>query len=183
MSLHKKAMFKKVLSAFFSILLLSTSVCHSKEEGTASEYQKDGLSFTQPARWKVTEDETAESSRYITIESPGNNIVTIEVFELDGEFDLDAYVIDYSEVFSELIRLGNVRNLKHGEMETTGGFKRVISTFDVKLLFVTVPHTRIILSKEMAGKNLNIIGNGPSDELTQLQSALDTLSRSIKINP
>jgi hypothetical protein len=95
---------------------------------------------------------------------------------------MDAYIIDYSEVFSKLVRFGDVRNLKHGKMEKAGDFKRAISTFDVKLLFVSVPHTRIMLSKETAGKYINIIGNGPSDELTQLQSALDTMSRSIKLN-
>lgn len=176
-------MFKKILSAIYVTIFLSTSVCHSQEVNRASIYQKEGLSFIQPAKWKVTEDETAANSRYIAIESPGSNIVTIEVFELDGEFDLDAYVIDYSEVFSKLVRFGNVLNLRHGKVEKAGDFQRVVSTFDVKLLFVSVPHTRIILSKETAGKYLNIIGNGPSDELTQLQSALDTMSRSIKFNP
>jgi hypothetical protein len=176
-------MFKKVLSALYVMLFLSTSVCHAQEVSRASNYQKEGLSFTQPAKWKVTEDEPAENSRYITVDSPMSNIVTIELFELDGEFDLDAYVIDHSETFSKLVRFGNVLNWKHGKVEKAGDFQRVVSTFDVKLLFVTVPHTRIILSKEIKGKYLNIIGNGPNDELTQLQSALDTMSRSIKFNP
>jgi hypothetical protein len=183
MSFIKKAMFKKLLAATYLMIFLGTSACHSREESTASKYQKEGLSFTQPARWKVTEDETIENNRYIAIESSGSNVITIEVFELDGELDLDAYTIEYSEIFSKLVRFGDVQNLKHGKVEKAGDFQRVISTFDVKFLFVTVPHTRILLNKEVAGKNVNIIANGPNDELTQLQSALDTMSRSIELNP
>ena len=65
--------------------ICSICICYAYHMNNQLKYEKDGLSFSYPANWEVTEDFVSEDVRFVFVESPGDAIIKIEVYDYDSE--------------------------------------------------------------------------------------------------
>lgn len=87
------------------VLLIFISACSEKQADMKNQlkYEKDGLSFSYPANWEVTEDIENENVRFIFVESPGDAIIKIEVYPTEQSFELKEFVkLDVEALIKEI---------------------------------------------------------------------------------
>jgi len=127
----------------FSFLIAACSERPADLE-TKRIYEKQGLSFSYPGNWEVTEDSVNEGVRFIFIESPGAAITKIEVYPKEESFDLKEFV----ELDIEAIKDGmpNILDLDDNNAEEIAtsingikfdGYKY---EFNISIVSIDVPH-------------------------------------------
>lgn len=63
----------------------------------SQRFDEGGLSFDFPKGWKVTDDETQDSVRYIFIQGPKDSVSIIQQYPIAEAPDLEAFSNQYSE--------------------------------------------------------------------------------------
>jgi hypothetical protein len=113
-------------------------------------YEKDGLSFLMPANWRVTDDQDDHGFRYLSVETPGNAIIVMNVYPLDQSEPFKQYVETLIESSrKELMSLASIKKERLFEIETKledrtlAGFK---SEFVASLVGIDVPHQMVFYS-------------------------------------
>ena len=134
---------------FFNVLVLMffISSCSEKEADVEHllEYEKDGLSFSYPANWEVTEDTESDYFRFVFVESPGNAIVKIEVYPVEDSFDLREFVdLDIEALINEIPSMIAVDGSNKVEEINTvingAGFNGYRFDFNISIVNIDVPH-------------------------------------------
>ena len=80
------------------ILLLAMIACEQQADlSKSSEYSKNGISFSLPGNWQVTEDVAEDDFRYLFIETPGDAVMFVTTYLKEDALSL----FEYSEWFIE----------------------------------------------------------------------------------
>ena len=128
-------------SQLFSITVLCLATgCSGKTE---QHYTKDGLEFSCPRDWKVTEFGKTENLRYVTIEGK-HAIVSIEVVKLssaEGARGIEEFAKQMATEGS--LGVGNVGKSSLGPVEKSGIYDTLRETFMVSASNLNMPFTRI----------------------------------------
>jgi len=109
------------------------------------EYEKDGLSFSYPANWEVTEDTENEDIRFVFVESPGSAIIKIEVYPKEQSFKLKEFVeLDVEALIKEIpsiLALDGDNKIEKIKTSINGvelnGYKY---EFNISVVNIDVPH-------------------------------------------
>ena len=141
---------KKLLPLFSCMLLIGCGepIAQTKKPQL---YNKNGVSFSYPGNWKITEDiSLGADARVILIESPGDAIMCIQIYPEKQALSL----VDYAKWF-ESNSATNVPFLKvtkstFGTTQKHGVFERITADFSVVLLGENVPHTREFRRRQFA---------------------------------
>ncbi|WP_444995846.1 hypothetical protein [Aliikangiella sp. IMCC44359] len=137
----------KSINAFaFLLLFFLVAACSEKKADLEKQktYEKQGLSFTYPANWKVTEDSVNEGVRFIFIESPGAAITKIEVYPKEESFDLKEFVkLDIDAIKQGMPGIFDLDDNTMEQIETFingisfGGYKY---EYNVSVVNIDIPH-------------------------------------------
>lgn len=107
------------------------------------QYKKDGISFTHPGNWSVTEDLEEDGYRYVIVETPGDALFMVQVYEEYEALDLESFVESYSEQVKTDTPVGSAGESSRSPIERriqgdllTGTYER----FDVRMMGIRVPH-------------------------------------------
>ncbi|WP_120497448.1 hypothetical protein [Kiloniella sp. EL199] len=175
-------MWKNICALLLAFVLFA---CEEQADLSNSQaYAKDGVSFTMPGNWKVTDDTAEEGFRYISIESSGDAVVGVSVFYNSVRIELEDYVDLIIENFNAELPVGS-RN--RGEVfEFTPDnreniIKAIRNQFAITLASVEVPHTSDFYEM-MANSDSVVIFTQVSDEDKDLvQQGFDQLINSLEV--
>jgi hypothetical protein len=103
-----------------------------------------------PANWRVTEDEDDHGFRYLFVETPGDAIITMNVFPSDRSKPFKQFVETFIESSrKELTSHVSIEDAKLSEIETKLEDRTLLgykSEFVVSLSRVDVPHQQVFYS-------------------------------------
>jgi len=149
----KKA--KIILLFIVTICFVSTScqvvekiinpVKKERKEIVKKVYEKNGLSFSHPDNWKVTEDSIlAEGTRYINVEDSDNSLFIITLFGTDSYVDLKEHVENFKKTLPAQIPIGKI--IQGTTTETTRlikgkNYTGIRQKYSISLASEIVPHT------------------------------------------
>jgi len=108
-----------------------------------SNYNKNGIDFSYPSNWEVTEDSQVEDVRYLFIETPGDAIVIMQLYTQENASDLQEYAEWFSSVSKEETPLAEriTKNFSTVVLKTNNGsIKGVRENFSIKLVGINIPH-------------------------------------------
>jgi hypothetical protein len=108
----------RIAAALLALLLLAG--CESVPEvGSPRSYSRDGISFSYPANWSVTEDVVQPGEpryRYLFVESPGSALVVVQVYEPGLDLSVQDFAAEFSrrtaEETEDLARLGPLEPIR-----------------------------------------------------------------------
>ena len=130
---------------------------HSEETADTDNpliYEKEGVRFSYPGNWKITEDTVDISSHHIFIESPGNALFSIQIFSSIDAIPLHQFAEQFSELTQQkgFPRISNsVFSELEGSINPTGRY--VQENFSIEVSGKQALHIRRYYS---VGKNKKI---------------------------
>jgi len=158
-----------------SLFCILTFGCERQADLTnVKKYAKDGVSFSIPGNWKVTEDINNHGFRYLFVETSGNAIITVNIYPKEHSISFQKYVEKIIEGSIKEFPLGTrtkgtVSELASSfEGRTLHGYK---NEFVVSLAGVNVPHEQVFysfnsdlqiayVSSQVATEDLSKVKNG-----------------------
>ena len=160
---------------------------HSEETADTDNpliYEKEGVRFSYPGNWKITEDTVNISSHHIFIESPGNALFSIQIFS-----NIDAIPLhQFAEQFSELTQqkgFPRISNRVFSELEESINSINNYSiqeTFSIKVSGEQAPHVRRYYSVTNDEKTAYLISQAATEDLTKVESGFSLILKSLKIS-
>lgn len=144
-------------------------------------YDKDGLTFTYPGNWTVTEDVAGDQLRYLFVETPGEALVVIQVDSSGQAENLKPFAESFSQRATTETPVGDIAQNEFGPIEKRAGYEAIQEKFSITLLSVEVPHTRIYLRKALEDVTLFIINQAANEDLASVEPGFDQISESLEL--
>lgn len=129
--------------AFIIVLLALVSCERQADLNNPATYSGNGLDFSMPSNWKVTEDEEDSGFRYLFVETPGDAIVIISIYSKQNSPALLEYVNWAIESSTREMPFGSRSEGSIAEFQKTIGQQRFSgyrNEFMVSVAVVDVPH-------------------------------------------
>ncbi|MEZ8932221.1 MULTISPECIES: hypothetical protein [unclassified Vibrio] len=172
------------------VLLFFISACSEKpaDMNNQLKYEKDGLSFSYPANWEVTEDFVNEDVRFVFVESPGYAIIKIEVYPTDQSFELKEFVeLDIEariKAIPSILNLGSDNEIKEAKTFINGtefnGFKY---EFNISVVNIDVPHVSESYSFASLEKVAYLTNQVATEDLEKVTGGFKQVLSTFKIEP
>ncbi len=145
-------------------------------------YSNNGLAFDYPGNWSSTPtlDLAMSSVRLITIESPGDAVVFVFVYE-DDETQLKEFAEDFASNAEDEIPLGGMMNSKMSNIAEADGYQQIKETVDMKLLGQSVPHTRLYGLKKFDDDTVILIFQVATEDLDETKGGYELIRRSLSL--
>ena len=141
----------------------------------AYDYQQ--LAFSYPGNWEVTEDETTEDLRYAFVETPGDAITILQIYEPDFSLSIQEYAENFSTSAREATPYGEVSEGIFTEL-TSESLKE---TFIITVLGVEVPHERRIVRKAFSGGICFMVFQVAEEDLKKVQPGFQLIERTLSL--
>lgn len=171
----------------FSILTTFIIGCGERNANVinSENYHKSGISFSYPGNWEVTEDLEENGYRYIFIESPGDAIAKIEIYD-KGNFKLSEFVeLDIESLKSEMpkfFKLSDRGEIK--ELQKVIGEKLLKGyryEFNLSILGVDVPHVTEYYMFQSKTESAYISNQVAVEDLSKVQNGFNIILDDFKI--
>lgn len=152
-------------------------------DGTAL-YQKNGLAFSMPQDWKVTEDVSRNGARYLFVEPPGNAVVVVNVFTKARELGFKEYV---NNMIDEAIKETTTANRTRGsltEVQTPlkgHNFHGYRNDFSITLATITVPHTQTFYDFATPTQTAYVSFQAANEDMAAVKEGFDLVLSTFKI--
>ncbi|QQS42887.1 MAG: hypothetical protein IPM63_08120 [Acidobacteriota bacterium] len=172
-----------ILSILFSLIVFSACEKPAETENP-SVYRKDGITFTHPGNWRVTEDVEEDGYRYLILETPGDALFMVQVYDEDEAYDLDSFVESYSDQVKTEAPFGTaeassrspIERLIDGELRT-GIYER----FSLRLVGIRVPQIVEYYRIESGGRVFFLISFVSDEDLEMVSPGFDQIFGSFAI--
>lgn len=156
-----------------------------RKEIRTKPYEKDGLSFSCPDNWSVTEDEILETGiRHVNAEDADNSLFILSLMSSDSTVDLDDHATTFMKQLPANIPVGKilpgVKNERTARM--IGGQNRegVRRKYSVSLMGEVVPHTVDFFFVEGVRSNALITIQTPDEDQKAAEKEIQTIADSLK---
>ncbi len=129
-----------------ALLLLSACERNARTDNPKS-YNNAGIEFEYPGNWKVTEDSQQAGFRYLSVETPGDAIVIIQIYPTKDALEINEFAQWFAQAFKEEIPFGTISASKFSQVKKLEGYENLTEQFSIILLGEDIPHTRIYIRK------------------------------------
>ena len=146
------------------------------------DYRKAGLSFQYPGNWKVTQDMKALGTHHLTVDSPGNAIMIIHIFPVDGDESkkLKAYVDDFSDLAKAEAPAGSFGPSAFTDPVREGRYESITERFSVSVPGQAVPHVRTYRRAVVGEKVCFLIAQVAEEDLAKVQPGFEQICKSFR---
>ncbi|GHA03634.1 hypothetical protein GCM10008090_10970 [Arenicella chitinivorans] len=151
------------------------------------KYHRDGVRFSLPSNWSVTEDYSDAGFRLILVESPGDAIAKIELYLRDDEFNLQDFVQRSKESFAEQIPSGIGLEISN-PLTTVSKSRQSVKLngyqheFDLEVLGLKVPHWQQFYEIHHAGETAYLVFQVATEDRAKAESGFDLLLDSLQFD-
>jgi len=171
------------------LLLPFFSACEKMADVSSPQlYSKDGLAFSYPGNWNITGEEAlgdaGEKAKLLNVESPGDAIVIICVFDYASEQTLLEWATDFSLSMKEEIPFGEVGDSRFSDvtrMGKTGKIKGIKNNVELSFLGETVPHVQEFFSIRNNETSAFIVCQSAEEDLEKTEPAFRQIIGSFEL--
>jgi len=164
--LSMKSMFRISSVAFFVLVIAGCGDGErSVETDTPRSYSKAGIKFEYPGNWEVTEDGQQAGLRYLIVESPGDAILTIQIYPADDALTIQEYAKNFARLSKEgTLFFVSVSTSTFTSANRSNGYEVLIEHFSdsVFKFLIETPYTRTYRRKPIGSKVCFIITQEPN---------------------
>lgn len=147
-------------------------------------YHKDGLRFSYPDNWKVTEDTILENNvRHVNVEDGDNTLFIIQIMSSDYEVDLEDHAGNVVKEIRTSLPVGNVVKVAFGTASREFSGKKydgVRREYSVSVLGQTLPHTIDLFLIRGETANALVMIQAPDDDLKAAEKEVQTIADSLR---
>lgn len=163
---------------FLSLLFFVTSCKPSPE----TKFTKEGVSFTCPMGWKITEEQSFYGlGHYLSIEKDGwTSSGVFSLTWLNGESDLDSYLVDLKSELKDNI-IFRRSDMSFGEHYESNYNDLSSLAVDYSVTILGVAHKGNIHTLNIAGRNVTIITQGAIEDAEINLKGFEILESSFKV--
>lgn len=150
------------------------------------KYTKDGLAFAYPGNWKITEDSTDDGVRTLFVESPGDAIFIVQVFDAAEKTDIETLARTYSDAIAASLPIGNAspgvfkplqHQYKDGRVIDGVQENQMLEFFGEK-----VPHTRAYFQIVSPAKSAMLLCQVATEDLAKVRPGCDLIIESFTLD-
>jgi len=169
------------VGGFAVVLLLLLSSCGERTAriDKPESYNSGGLQFEYPGNWKVTDDTDQDEIRQITVESPGDAIVIIQLFPALGEVGIQ----DYAQIFSSAARentpIGIISPSEFSNVEGADGYEILKEKFSISVLGQSTPFTRTFRRKVIDDTVCFIVANVSDEDQSKVVRGFEQICETL----
>jgi len=141
-------------------------------------YSKNGLKFSYPGNWTITSDEGSDSFHHLIVETSGDGIVIIQIYNAEDPISLEEYAADFSKSMSTSMPIGNVVNSKEVTKKSNSNTE-INETFSIELLGQKVPHSRRFVLKKFGSQVCFLIFQVPTEDKPNVIKGFELINSTI----
>jgi len=177
--------YKYLIATIFVLLFISS--CSEKQADIINTkiYEVAHLSFSYPANWEVTEDIENEGVRFLFIESPGDAIIKVEVYDNGESFDLKEFVRLDIDAFKQ--EVPSILNLAEGKITPISRqynqkeFNGYRYEFNISIANIDIPHVSDFFISVSPKKTAYITNQVAIEDLGKVSSGFKLVLSSFKL--
>jgi hypothetical protein len=181
--------------ALILMLAAVASAC-SPQGRTVKTYEKDGIHFSHFSDWKVTQDTPIEgtpNSRSITIEGPGNALVTIICLPPAAGTTVEQFAAAVADqrakAIEEMLSIGSLKagNANTGTSSSVRGKvagqerEGILQHFNIQLLGLDVPHEARFFGVDGSQYEALLMAQVSAQDATKTYPAFDLILGSFSV--
>ncbi len=180
----------KIILSFLVALLPFFSACEKMANiDSPQSYSKDGLSFSYPGNWKITEEEVFEEiTRFINIESPGNANVMICFYDFEDDETLMEFATEFSrDMASEiedtipLSKVGKIEFSKVTREGVSGPIEGLSNKIPLVFLGQKVPQVLEYFTLKKQSKTVFIVCQSSEEDLEKTEPAFKQIVETLEL--
>jgi hypothetical protein len=148
------------------------------------EYRKDGLSFSYPDNWRITEDTIIDQGiRHVNIEDSDNSLFIVQIMSFEMTVDLEEYADTFVKDIAAKIPVGNISGVTS---EVTNrsisgrNYDGVRRRYSMSLLGETVSHTVDFFLIESENSRTLLTIQAPDEDRKAAEPEFKVISDSLK---
>jgi hypothetical protein len=171
------------------LLLPFFSACEKMADVNSPQfYSKDGLSFSFPGNWKITEEEIfealGEKTKIINVESPGDAIVIICAYGFEVDQTLKEFAKEFTENMKGEIPLGKVGESRFSGIKRegkTGQMQGLRNKLEMTFVGESIPHVQEFFALKKQGKTAFIVCQSAEEDLKKTEPAFGQIVGSFEL--
>lgn len=171
----------------FLLLLFILPGCEEKPDiENPIRYEKDGISFSYPGNWKVTEDEANYDIRYLFVESTGNALLTLQIIPTDMDFSLSEHAVNFSQSAADNIQTERIDEGQFTEIQSTenhSSWDGIKEEFSIYLPGQKVPHIRKYYHQVLDKSHVVMIYQASEEDFQTVEPGFDFILQSFESKP
>ena len=167
----------QTLLCLIATLFLAGCIEKSADTSSPKSYNSDLVTFQYPGNWKIGID---SELGILTLESPGDAIVTIQIEPPHDKIDLDTLAKNYSADFIKEIPIGKPAIESFTALENQSGFERILEKFTVTVLGESIEHHRMYAGKDGEERDYFLVFQVPSEDFERTIPGFDLILKSLK---
>lgn len=148
-------------------------------------YEKNGLSFSFPNNWQITEDTILEDGRrLVNIEDSDDTLFIITLLKSGYSIDLGEYSEDFIKGLASNIPIGKVSMVKSSEADriiNDQKYKGIRKKYSVTLVGEDIPHTIDFFLITQQDADAVIIIQAPDEDWSIADKEIQIIADSLKI--
>jgi hypothetical protein len=163
------------------LLLIICSFLFACVESPETQYEKNGISFTVPAGWKITEEENIEGKGYyLSCEKEGlSQSGLVMITFLNDSFPLEDMVESHKTNFKENYIFKHADVSFTSNKETTFNGSACVSS-EYNLTLLKVPHHGIINCFYGNGKTISIVIQAALEDSVSTNKGINRIIKTFK---
>ncbi len=152
----------------------------------SKRYENDGLSFSYPDNWQVTEDLSIENGlRHVNIEDSDSSLYVLNIMSSEFEVDLEDYATNFVKDLPANLQVGKIVKVEGGTTSRVicgRNYNGVRRRYSVSLLGEVVPNTAdfFLIAGEKTNALLMIMS--PDEDLTAAEKEFQMFSDSLRLD-
>lgn len=145
------------------------------------QFRKEPLTLRLPGNWQV-EDEMHEGGlHHISIETPGDAMVIVQIYPESMADDLNDYAKAFSEETAKAIPMGTMSGQIFTDLPDVEGWKAMKETLNMRLATVNIPHTRFYYARTFGEQRCFVICQVSTEDLDKVTSGFELVRGSVAI--
>ena len=167
-----------------TLLLLCFAGCERKANvSSPSHYEKNGVKFSYPGNWEVTEDSGGAGFRSLFVESPGDAILIAQIYSKNDGMSLDEFSRAFSKSAAENTPVASVGPGTYSEIDPVGAGSEsgVKETLVISLLGEKIPHVREYHRIEFGDRVAFLVSQSATEDLKKVGIGFDMVFETFKI--
>lgn len=168
--------------AIWATLSVGLTACEQYADIASPQvYDSSNIRFSYPDNWQVTEDASKQGFRYIFIESPGDAIFIIQIYDNDIAIGLGDFASNFSAAANDETAYVNVSDSIFEDIQKTGFPMAIRERFSLSLAGETVPHIRDYYIDEHGSHIVYFIGQVSTECLDMVAPGFDLILSSFRV--
>jgi hypothetical protein len=153
----------------------------SGQSGVPQHYSEGGLNFDYPGNWAITRDTVAESIHHVTINSPGNAIISIYLFPEEAAPGIEEFAHALSSsITDDDLMMGSLGESTFSTMELVGGYELMSEKFSVSIMNEIIPHTRTYRRRNLGDRICFIMDQVADEDRPKVKGGFEMVYGSLR---